>query len=302
MTQKRIWPWLVATLLAQTGWGAYPVMARYLQTISKLPSMSIIALGGLIALIGAGALLLPRVRWEDFRSKRLIVFALIVIGRAVSNMLAARYTLAIYVQLINLMTPFIVALLSTAVWHERLPRYTVRALFLGLLGVLLIIGGDLLRQSTFPTANRIDWLGILLALVSTLLLAFYMISVRRSTVHEIRGEALLLVQLLALAVSGFVISFLLQESWQAWRNLAPLDWAVFGILAVGILLGANLGQIGAIRHLGASLVSSTMAWRLVSALAVSAVLLDERLTSMWQALGVILVLFTVTWYLWQQRR
>jgi hypothetical protein len=44
-----------------------------------------------------------------------------------------------------------------------------------------------------------------------------------------------------------------------------------------------------------------MPWRLVSVLAVSAVLLDERLTSIWQFAGVILVITTVSWYLWRQR-
>ncbi len=276
-------------------------MARYLQTVSRLPSMSIIALGSLIALITVGPLLLPRVQWRNLRSRRLVIFALIVIGRGVSNFLAARFTLAIYVQLITLLTPFIVALLSTLVWHEQLPRHTGRAIALGFLGVLLIVGADLFGQQNFPTANRSDWLGITLATVSSFLLAFYMIAVRRSAAHDIRGETLLLVQLFALAVSGLVLSLLLQESWQQWRTLTRQDWFIFALLTFGVLVGANLSQIGAIRRLGAALVSSTMAWRLVSALTVSAILLGERLTSIWQVMGALLVLVTVTWYLWQQR-
>jgi hypothetical protein len=34
---------------------------------------------------------------------------------------------------------------------------------------------------------------------------------------------------------------------------------------------------------------------------VGVLLLDERLTSPWQALGAGAVLVTITWYLWQQR-
>jgi len=226
---------------------------------------------------------------------------LIVVGRGVSNLLAARFTLAIYVQLITLLTPFLVALLSTVVWHERLPRYTGRALALGLIGVLLIIGADYFGDQTLPTANRTDWLGISLAAVSSLLLALYMIAVRRSTFHNIRAEALLLVQLFSLSAGSFILSFLLGESWQQWQMIAAFDWLIFGLLTFGVLAGANIGQIGAIRHLGAALVSSTMPWRLVSVLAVSAILLDERLTSVWQLVGVVLVMVTVSWYLWQQR-
>jgi drug/metabolite transporter (DMT)-like permease len=49
------------------------------------------------------------------------------------------------------------------------------------------------------------------------------------------------------------------------------------------------------------MVSSLLAWRLVSALIFAALLLDERLTSPWQLLGALIVLITVTWYLRQQR-
>ena len=301
LSRRTAWTWLVVTLLAQTAWGAYPVMTRYLQTVSDLPSMSILALGSLLALIAVGVGFLPRIQLRDFQSKRLIIFALIVIGRGVSNLLAARFTLALYVQLITLLTPFLVALLSTVVWHERLPRYTGRALALGLIGVLLIIGADYFGDQTLPTANRTDWLGISLAAVSSLLLALYMIAVRRSTFHNIRAEALLLVQLFSLSAGSFVLSFLLGESWQQWQTIAAFDWLIFGLLTFGVLAGANIGQIGAIRHLGAALVSSTMPWRLVSVLAVSAILLDERLTSVWQLVGVVLVMVTVSWYLWQQR-
>jgi drug/metabolite transporter (DMT)-like permease len=301
LIQRGAFYWLVVTLLAQTAWGAYPVMTRYLQTVSGLPSMSILALGTLLALLAVAVMFLPRVRLQELWSKRLIVFALIVVARGVTNILASRFTLAIYVQLITLLTPFIVAILSTAVWHEHLPRYTGRALSLGLLGVLLIIGPDYFGQHTFPTANRTDWLGISLAALSSLLLALYMISVRRSTFHNIRGEALLLVQLFALSVGGFILSRLFGESWAQWRMITPFDWFIFGLIAFAVLAFANIGQIGAIRHLGAALVSSTMPWRLVSVLAVSAILLDERLTSIWQVVGVLLVMGTVTWYLWQQR-
>jgi drug/metabolite transporter (DMT)-like permease len=43
-----------------------------------------------------------------------------------------------------------------------------------------------------------------------------------------------------------------------------------------------------------------MAWRLVSALFFAALLLGERLSSWIQLLGAVVVLVTITWYLWQQ--
>ena len=52
-------------------------------------------------------------------------------------------------------------------------------------------------------------------------------------------------------------------------------------------------QILALKHLSASSVSNLTPWRLVSALAGSALLLGERLTSAWQVLGALIVLVGV---------
>ncbi len=57
----------------------------------------------------------PRIDKREFRSRSILVFALIVVLRSVTNIYAARFTLAIYVQLITLMTPFIVAGLSNLI-------------------------------------------------------------------------------------------------------------------------------------------------------------------------------------------
>ena len=77
LTQRSTWTWLAVTLLAQTAWGAYPVMTRYLQTVSDLPSMSILALGCLVALLVVGVIFLPRIQLGDLQSRRLLIFALI---------------------------------------------------------------------------------------------------------------------------------------------------------------------------------------------------------------------------------
>ncbi len=79
-----------------------------------------------------------------------------------------------------------------------------------------------------------------------------------------------------------------------------MDWLIFGFICFGILLGANLGQIRSIQRLGASLVSSMMAIRLVSVLVLAALLLNERLTSGWQVLGTAVVVVTITWFLRRQ--
>lgn len=292
--------WVILGLLAHAGWGAYPVFSRYLQTVSRLPSMSLLAAGNFVVL---SIILIPLLRRIDRRVLRrpaLWFFGGIVILRGVTNLLAARYTLSIYVQLINQLTPFLVALLSAGVLREALPRYTGRALTLCLSGALLMMSGNLIQLDGF-VATPDNWLGIALAAASSLALATYMILVRRSASQKIPGEALLIAHLTGLFGFSLVASLLLGEEWQRWTQLETADWLVFAAFSLGVLLFANVAQIKAIRALGAPLMSSMLASRLLSALVAGALLLNERLTSGWQLLGTAVVLVTITWYLRQQQ-
>jgi drug/metabolite transporter (DMT)-like permease len=296
------WLWIGAALAAHTGWGAYPVLARYLQTISDLPSLSILALGNFICLLIAGPFMLPRIGTYLLRSRIIWLFALVVVIRAVTNMLAARFTLAIYVQLITLMTPFVVALLSASIFREKLPPYTIPAISLSLLGALLMMSGDFSGAGLSWQLSAGDWLGIAMAFTSSLSLAFYMILIPRTVKGDLPGEAVFIVQLVTLSVVTGLVSLLIGEDWGRYAAIGLSDWLVFMAFVVFVFLGANLGQISALRHLGAPLVSSMMAWRLVSTLSIAALLLGERLTSIWQALGALIVAVTITLYLWRQRQ
>lgn len=295
------WFWVAASLAAHTGWGAYPVLARYLQTISDLPSLSILAFGNLICLLISGPFMFPRIGAYLLRSRIIWLFALVVVIRAVTNMLAARFTLAIYVQLITLMTPFVVALLSATIFREKLPPYTIPAISLSLLGALLMMSGDISGAGISLQLSASDWLGIAMAFTSSLSLAFYMLLIPRTVKGDVPGEAVFIVQLVTLAIVTGLLSLLIGEDWGRYAVIGLGDWAVFLAFVIFVLLGANLGQISALRHLGAPLVSSMMAWRLISTLSIAALLLGEQLTSIWQVLGALIVLVTITLYLWRQR-
>jgi drug/metabolite transporter (DMT)-like permease len=294
------WQWLTLALISQLGWGAYPVFLRYLQTVSRIPSLSLLAAGNFLVLVLVLAARWRQIEWHIFRLPLLWLFGGLVVLRGVTNLLATRYTLAIFAQLIYLMTPFIVALLSRLVLREQLPRHTFKALTLCLLGAILIMSGNLSAVVGETAVTRNDWLGISLALASSFFLALYMLVTRSTARHHASGDSLLLVHLTALTLFSGVTSAILQEDWQQWANLQPADWLVFGLFAVGVLLGANLAQIRSIQQLGAPLVSSMMATRLISALLAGSLLLNERLSSGWQLLGVGVVFATLTWYLRQR--
>jgi drug/metabolite transporter (DMT)-like permease len=277
------------------------VLARYLQTVSHLPSMSLLTLGYLFVLPVLVVVVLPRLDRSVLRLRLLWLFAAIVVLRGITNLLAARYTLAIYVQLVTLMTPFVVALLSRTLLREPIPPYTGRAVTLSSVGALLMMSGNVGRAGVQLALTPTDWIGIALASISTFSLAVYMIIVRRTVLDDVPGQAILFVQVVTLLGISALLSFLLGENWSHWRAIGPTDWLVFGAFSLGVLLGANMSQIKALQHLSAPLVSSLLAWRLVSALFVAALLLGERLTSPWQGLGAVMVLVTITWYLRRQR-
>ncbi|MGQ9775519.1 EamA family transporter, partial [Chloroflexus sp.] len=296
------WLWLTVALFAHTGWGAYPVLARYLQTVSHLPGMAILALGNVLALVVYLPFAYRHINASLWRTPIIWLFALVVSIRAMTNLTSARFTLAIYVQLITLLTPLIVALLSKLLFRERLPPFTLPAIGLSIFGSLLIMSGDV-SSGVILRLTGSDLIGIAIAFVSACALALYMLLIPRATsAGHVSAEAMLFVQLVALTITCGAMSLLLREPWSRFAAIGPPDWIVFAAFVIFVLLGANLGQIVALRQLGAPLVSSTMGWRLIGALALAAFLLGEALQSVWQVLGAVIVLVTITVYLRRQYR
>ena len=295
------WNWFLVALAAHTGWGIYPVLGRYMQTVSHLPSMSVLILGGLPMLLALFVYVLPRYGWRIYRHKVLWVFGFVVVVRSITNLLSQRFTLAIYVQLMALLTPFIVVFFNRIAFGERSPRYTGRAIVLSTLGAVMVLSQSIGAQGLAFSLTPSDWLGLGLAFASSTFLALYMLLVRRTVHLDIPGGAVLVFQTVLIQASALGISLLVGEDWGRWGTLDGMGWTVFLGYVVLVVLGANGLQISALRHLGAPLVSSLMGWRLVSTLGVGMLLLGEQLTSWWQAAGMLLVLVTITWYLWQQR-
>lgn len=292
--------WFLLALGSHTGWGANPVLARYLQTISNLPTLSLLSVGHLLV---TGIMLVVyrrHIKRDYFTNPFLWVLTAAAMSRAITNLLSAKYTLSIYVQLINLLTPFVVVLLAKTLFKESIPAYTGRAILLAMLGSLMMMSTDISAVSSGSGLSGSDILGISLALLATLFLAVYFLLVRRSATKKIPAEAVFLNQIIGLSIVTTLLSLIFREDWNTWTRIGGIDWVIFSIYVAGVLIGSNLGQIASIRHLGASLVSSLQGWRLISALFLAALLLGERLTSGIQFAGAAIVIATITWYLWVQ--
>lgn len=264
--------------------------------------MSVLVLGGIPMTVMLFVYVLPRYGWRIYAVPMLWSFGAVTVMRSITNILSQRFTLAIYVQLVGLLTPFLVVMLNRLILQERPPRHTVTAIVLSTFGALLMMSQGLGAGGLAFALSASDWLGIGLAFGSSLFLALYMILIRRTAQLQIPGEAVLVFQTVLIQASALAISLSIGENWGQWLTLDRIGWAVFAAYMLLVVIGANGLQIASIRHLGAPLVSSLMGWRLVSTLAAGMLLLGEHLTSPWQALGMIIVLVTVTWYLSGQQR
>lgn len=292
-------------VLSHVFWGSYPALAK--RAVEEVPKFSLLLLASLATLL-VGLILVhfrERLRtrqvWGVMRSEPVLwALAVVVAARAVTNILSIALTRAVWVAMIGLLTPFIVAMIGAWLYGEAAPRYTYRAMLLSTAGAILVIVPDWSQVSAGFTPR--DVLGLIVAGTSSLLLAFYMQLVRRSHLRQVTHGLILTQQALAMSLAFAVLTVATSEDWGQWSTASPAAL----LAALGVIwlaqVGGNVLQIFAIGGAGASLITSLMGLRLVSALVVAGLLLGEQLVAPGQWLGAAIVVGTVTGYLWLQRR
>ena len=296
--------WLLVALIAHTCWGISPVLARYLQNVVGLPSMSFLTVVGSPLLLTMLFFMLPRHGFGFINSSTLWTLGVLHVLRVASNLLAARFTLAINVQLFGLMTPFIVVGLNWLLLRETVPPYTKRAILATFVGAILMLASDISRTSINFNLELNDRIGIGLAIGTGVLFALHMMVVRRGAQNNLHPSQMLVFQGSMLTPPALVTSFLLKEDWAPWLRLPAIDILAVLVFIVLVPIGANISNITSIARIGAPAVSSLMPWRLVVTLAIGWLVLNEKLVNSWQVIGAITVFLAVGWYLlmqWKQR-
>ena len=304
-SSSSIWIFIWMGVAGHLIFGAYPVFAKL--AIAEVPKFSLLFLSTFATLLASLWLIRRRDSrpWSEilgliFRSKTLWGLVFFVIVRSVTNILSIDMTRATWVQLIYLLTPFMVAILGSLFFGEPTPRYTYRALLLSTFGAMLVLIAD--WSDIFAGFSRQDVWGLGLALFSMLMLATYFQMIRRSSRKQASSGMILFQQSLALASTYLILTLFTGEDWGRWQTAssAGLFYAlgfIFGIQVLG-----NLLQVSAVSGANPALITSVMPLRLIGTLALGRVLLGERLTTPWQWLGAVIVLVTVSGYLWMQSR
>ncbi|MFN2303158.1 MAG: DMT family transporter, partial [Anaerolineales bacterium] len=226
----------------------------------------------------------------------------IVVVRTILQTFALRFTKAYLVQLINLLAPFLVVLLNRVFSKESLPKYIFIAITISLLGGGLMILGGKVNDPSRIVFSSTDWIGVVLAFLGTFGIAAYMVIVKRSHRIGLPFEVVYIAQIGTMSVLMAILSLVTEENW---APFLLMDWrAVLAFLsvAIGVEIGCKIGNIAVLRKLGAPLVSSMLALRLVAALFLGWIILGEQLESELQWVGAIIVVITITWFLSSQIR
>ena len=304
-TAPSIWPYVWLGVLGHMIWGGYPVVAK--RAIADVPKFSLLFLASVAAMFMGLWLVRRRDRmsWRAMRrgmSREPMMWGLafFVVARSVSNIMAISLTRAVWVQLIYMLTPFLVALLGIALFHDPAPPYTFRALLFSTLGAALMLVQDWSQVMAAFTPRDIVGLGV--ALFSALSLAMYFQMVRRSQLREATRGLIMVQQGLAMAATFLALSWLTGEDWSQWTTASTGGFLAALAAIFVVQVGGNFVQITALGGANPALITSMMALRLISALVLGGLILGEHLTQPSQWLGAMIVSITVTIYLWLQNR
>jgi drug/metabolite transporter (DMT)-like permease len=285
------------TLAAHSLLGLYVVLARYV--FRSFPPFVLMAATFGLGLLVMWPLLSRGLVWADFLKPALWLLAVVTVVRSITKMIAVQYTLAAYVQVIDLSAPVFTSILARLFLREKMPPRTIVTLLATSLGAYLVITADPLHAS-LPNGTS-DLIGILLSVASSLSMAILVVL----TAYLARGPSnpanIYVQQTLCLTVTYIVLSITGGESWLVAAKLVPGQWPMLLVFAVVLTAGGWL-NIVAIAKSNATLFSVLLSWRLVVVVGFGWLLLGERLDSAYQIAGAVLVAVAISSYLLHQKR
>lgn len=210
-------------------------------------------------------------------------------------MYASGYSLAIYVQLFALSTPFIVALLTRIFLKEPIPKAFFLCVTVSILGSLLLLVDDF-ANFAFVSMGPEEIFGLCMCLVTSFFLALYMITSKVAANHGIPISQGLMVQGLVSAVVALSLSFIVPTDWSVF---ATYDWRIWLLLGLAtFIFGVGNGiNMYVINKAGPSFNSFFIGIRLLVSILGSLLFLGEKLDHFWQWIGVVIILLAATAFL-----
>jgi drug/metabolite transporter (DMT)-like permease len=294
--------WLLLAMVSHTAWGGYPVLVRYLQHVHRMPTMGLSAATNLLAFVILFIWKKSRIDFRVLGVRDFLLFGGVVAVRGLTNIYGPRLTFATTVQLFSLLSPFVVALLGKKLLGESLPKFTVAALLCSLAGSLFMVLGGPVSGGVGGNDPLSNWIGIFLSFFGGILMAFLMMDIKLLTRKGASAETLAITQFGSMALFMSVGSIMVGEPIDPWFHLPVSGIAAFLAFALIVILSGTMLQNRAVDHLGAASYSTMQAWRLAATIAISWLLLGEGIDTVWQGVGALIVMATVTLYMVSQKR
>jgi len=291
--------WILLGISSHLAWGLYPVFARYLQVTRGLDGLLVLAFSFSFSFVAVQLCTCSGL--GGFAGARVgSVYSLLTLGRATTNMLSSKFTLALYTQLITQLGPFVVALLSCAFLQETMPRCFLPALILSTMGAMLTVVG--LAESNNVTLGYVDAFGIGLSLVSIIFSAGMRIIMKISSTSLSQHELISWQFTNALPLVAFASISKTSSAWERVLAISTHDVLIVFAFTLVMTLFANVSQVTSVRHLGPTFASSLQPLRLVSTAAGGYLVLGECACSALVWSGLLLITGVLSVYLCAQRQ
>lgn len=288
LKNKVFWGFLLA-VIGSASYGLNPLFCLPLYADGLSP-ISVLVYRYTIATILLGIFMLLTGRKFSYPKKELIlanVMGLLFSLSSIFLFVSFKYIDAGIASVILFVYPQFVAILSAIIFKEKI---TFRSI---ILIVISFIGISLLYKPTnidFTAGGLSSIIGIILALLSGITYAIYLIAVNRSVLKNMSGVALSFYALVSGTIMLILISilkndFVLLSTAKEWINAAGL--AIFPTLISISLITCSIHMIGSMR------TSIFGALEPITALIISITCFGGSLTIM-NLVGILLVLVAVT--------
>ena len=195
--------------------------------------------------------------------------------------------------IIHFMYPLAVAVTMAVFFREKKSIVTFAAIVLSLVGASLLSSGNI----EYNGGNRM--VGLIAACISVFSYAGYIIGIRKTRAVEV-NSTVLTCYVMGLGALLFLLGGLFYDKGVRWETNV-ITWLYIGGLALPATAISNITLVKAVKLAGPTLTSLLGALEPLTAVLVGVFVFNELFTT-YSALGIILVVISVSLVLFQQKR
>jgi len=227
-----------------------------------------------------------------------ILYGSLATGRASFAVLAARYTKAYRLVLINLLVPLLTAIADRIFLSKKLPVLIWPTIVLSLAGAFLATFelGDEQVGDGHENGIIFQCISVIFQVLCRLLMKLSQDVVPKWEVNISGSVCTFLLALLVTFFQDF------NHEWSVFGTLSLYSWLIWGFVTVFVYVIAYTSTVSLIRELGPALYSAVGGIRIIFTLLIGKVTLNEGIDDGIEWFGVSLVLVSISYFLWKLHR